>query len=60
MAAVVEPNGGLDLNKFALAVKRELPSYATPMFIRIVEKLDITGKIVTEVLLVCCCCLRYC
>lgn len=43
MAALVEPKGGLDLKKFSLAVKRELPSYAIPLFVRVVEKLDITG-----------------
>ena len=44
MAAIVEPKGGLDLDHFSQAVKKNLPSYMRPMFIRVVEKLDTTGK----------------
>lgn len=43
MAAIVEPHEGIDLDKFIETVKKELPSYATPMFLRFVEELDITG-----------------
>jgi len=43
MAAIVEPSGGLDLKYFLSAVKNQLPSYATPIFLRLVQNLDITG-----------------
>ena len=44
MAAIVEPSGGLDLKYFLSAVKNQLPSYATPIFLRLVQNLDITGQ----------------
>ena len=43
MAAIVEPDDGLDLKKFLQAVKRQLPTYAVPLFVRVVEKVDLTG-----------------
>lgn len=43
MAAIVEPSDGLDLKSFLSTVNKHLPSYAKPMFLRIVEELDITG-----------------
>ena len=46
MAAIVgspEEGAGLDLNAFLQAIKQHLPSYATPLFLRFVEHLDITG-----------------
>lgn len=43
MAAIVEPSCGLDLNHFLTAVKKQLPAYATPIFLRLVQQLDITG-----------------
>ncbi len=45
MCALVEPNDGIDLVKFLSAMKKHLPSYATPIFLRLVRHLDITGKI---------------
>ena len=45
MAAIVEPEGGLDLQKFLQAVKHQLPSYAVPLFVRIVEEVDLTGRL---------------
>ena len=44
MAAIVQPEGGIDLNWFLSAIKNQLPSYAMPIFIRMVKELDITGK----------------
>ena len=44
MAAIVEPSGGLDLKYFLSAVKNQLPSCATPIFLRLVQNLDITGQ----------------
>ena len=44
MAAIVAPSEGLDLNRFLDAVKKQLPSYATPIFLRLVQHLDLTGE----------------
>ena len=44
MAAFVEPEEGLDLKKFGADLRKGLPSFATPLFLRIVEKLDITSE----------------
>ena len=44
MAAIVEPSDGLDLKTFLTAIRNQLPSYATPMFLRFVQQLDITGR----------------
>ena len=44
MAAIVQPEGGIDLNWFLSAIKNQLPSYAMPIFLRMVKELDITGK----------------
>jgi len=43
MACIVAPSGGLDLASFLSAVKKQLPSYATPIFLRLVQQLDLTG-----------------
>lgn len=43
MAAILDVDDTLDLNKIAEAVKKELPTYARPQFIRILHKLDMTG-----------------
>ena len=43
MACIVAPSGGLDLTSFLAAVKKQLPSYATPIFLRLVQQLDLTG-----------------
>ena len=43
MAAIVEPTDGLDLNSFLSAIQKQLPSYARPLFLRLVARLDITG-----------------
>ena len=48
MAAIVETNGHFDLDTFLKNLKAELPSYAIPLFLRIVESLDITGKRLTR------------
>ena len=45
MAAIVQPEGGIDLNWFLSAIKNQLPSYAMPIFLRMVKELDITGKL---------------
>jgi solute carrier family 27 fatty acid transporter 1/4 len=43
MAAIVEPSGGLDLTSFLTSIQKRLPSYARPLFLRLVAQLDITG-----------------
>ena len=39
MACIVAPSTGLDLTSFLAAVKKQLPSYATPIFLRLVMTL---------------------
>ncbi len=46
MAAVVAPGTAdeLDLSKLSEALMKQLPAYAVPIFLRVVEQLDITGE----------------
>ena len=44
MAAIVDHDGSLNLAKLADGLKKALPPYARPLFIRIVRKVDMTGK----------------
>jgi len=43
MAAIVEDVAKFDLDKFLSRLKAELPTYAIPLFIRLVGSLDLTG-----------------
>ena len=43
MAAIVEDVAKFDLDRFLHRIKAELPTYAIPIFIRLVSTLDITG-----------------
>ena len=43
MAAIVEDAAKFDLDRFLMKLKAELPSYAIPLFVRLVSSLDITG-----------------
>jgi len=43
MAAIHDPNGDLDLTELAKGIKEQLPSFARPLFIRLVKHLDLTG-----------------
>ena len=43
MAAIVEDAAKFDLDRFLSNLKAELPSYAIPLFLRVVRNLDITG-----------------
>jgi len=44
MAAVVDPdNTGIDLNALVLGLSEELPHYAHPIFLRIVDRVSVTG-----------------
>jgi solute carrier family 27 fatty acid transporter 1/4 len=44
MAAILDPEGSLDFTSLASGVTKSLPSYARPLFVRIVKQLDMTGK----------------
>jgi len=44
MVAIVDHDGSLNLAKLSERLKKALPSYARPLFIRIVRKVDLTGK----------------
>ena len=44
MAAVADPDGLLDLDGLATGIRRALPSYAQPLFLRKVKHLDMTGE----------------
>lgn len=43
MAAILDPNQSVDLDKLASGVKKMLPSYARPIFVRLLHKIDMTG-----------------
>lgn len=43
MAAVYDPESTLDLKKLAEGTKKALPSYARPILLRILKKMDMTG-----------------
>lgn len=43
MAAILDKDNTMDLNKLAEGVKKALPSYARPLFIRILSKMEMTG-----------------
>ncbi|KAK7057005.1 hypothetical protein SK128_012334 [Halocaridina rubra] len=43
MAAILDENNSLDLNRLYAVVMKSLPSYARPLFVRIVKELEKTG-----------------
>lgn len=43
MAAIHDPNEEVDLTELARGVKEQLPSFARPLFVRLVKHLDLTG-----------------
>lgn len=43
MAAIVDPDDKVDLVALARSLKKLLPSYACPMFLRIMHSVDLTG-----------------
>ena len=45
MAAIFDPDKEVDIKKLGKAITEKLPSYARPIFIRLVKMLDITGKL---------------
>lgn len=43
MAAIVDPDSLLDFKALAEGLEKALPSYARPIFLRIVKELEMTG-----------------
>lgn len=43
MVAILDPEEQVDMKKFVQGIKKSLPSYARPMFVRILRKIDLTG-----------------
>lgn len=44
MAAILDPDGTVDMEGLAAGVTKALPSYARPLFVRIVKQIDMTGN----------------
>lgn len=44
MAAVAHTGGQFDLDAFLIAVQKALPSYARPVFLRLMPSVDTTGE----------------
>jgi solute carrier family 27 fatty acid transporter 1/4 len=42
MVAIADPNNALDVKTLASGLAKSLPSYARPIFIRVINKCDIT------------------
>ncbi|CAL8126308.1 unnamed protein product [Orchesella dallaii] len=43
MAAILDPEETVDMSSLAAGVTRALPSYARPLFVRVVKQIDMTG-----------------
>ena len=43
MAAIMNSEGNVDLKKLADGLRKSLPHYARPMFIRLIKELQMTG-----------------
>lgn len=46
MAAIADENNNLNLDELSSKIKKTLPSYAIPLFLRIVPSIEITGEII--------------
>jgi solute carrier family 27 fatty acid transporter 1/4 len=44
MSAIADPEGTLDLDALTAGINKSLPSYARPLFIRILHQVELTGK----------------
>lgn len=44
MAAVADPEKNLDFGKLASGICISLPPYARPLFLRILDQVDMTGE----------------
>jgi len=47
MAAIVDPDHSLDINTLAEKLSTELPAYERPLFLRILNQIDMTGILLT-------------
>lgn len=45
MAAIVDKDNTLDISKVSEGLKKALPGYARPLFIRKLSEVELTGKI---------------
>lgn len=45
MVAIYDPECSLNLHEFAEELKKTLPVYARPLFIRVLSELPLTGKL---------------
>lgn len=45
MCGIVDVDGTLDLDKLAKDLARDLPVYARPVFIRVMDSMDMTGEL---------------
>jgi len=43
MAAIVDPDNTIDLKRLNCSLQQRLPTYARPIFLRLLDKLDLTG-----------------
>jgi len=43
MTAIVDEDNSLDLNILAFEMEKHLPSYARPLFVRVINQIDMTG-----------------
>ena len=43
MAAIVDQDNSIDMEQLAVALARSLPSYARPLFVRLIKEADTTG-----------------
>jgi solute carrier family 27 fatty acid transporter 1/4 len=50
MAAIVDQDDTLNITGLADGVKKALPSYARPQFIRILRKVDLTGMYMYKII----------
>lgn len=44
MAAIADIDGNIDLTVLASGLTKQLPSYARPLFVRILKEINMTGK----------------
>lgn len=49
MVAIVDTDNTLNLATFVKGVQENLPSYARPLFIRVLSQLQMTGKCLCDV-----------
>jgi len=43
MAVIADPDGSVDLEVLAQGISKALPSYARPLFLRILQQIEKTG-----------------